>query len=52
MKNALSPRADFLHEDGIEGPGGSIVSALHRSGGATLSFEAEEVGPSGVDVFV
>ena len=47
-----SPRADFLHEDGIEGPGGSVVGTEDWGGGATLSLEAEEVGPCGVDVFL
>ena len=52
MKNALSPRAYFLHEDGIEGPGGSVVGTENRGGGAALALETKEVGPCGVDVLL
>ena len=52
FKQFLLTRADFLHEDGIEGPGGSVVGTEDRGIGATLSLEAKEVGPCGVDVFL
>ena len=45
-------RADFLHEDGVEGPGGGVVGTEDRSIGAALALETKEVGPCSVDVFL